>query len=219
MLGGAAGDGDARIGICGGGFAVVILGLECGVWGAVMAGMPIQNDRMMKFAEMTDVSRETQTLEEMFGRMTCRVEGVEGPEGRPEGLPAICAAWGVPYGRMLTWLMMDAKRYAVYERALEVAAHADIAEVVGIADGPGFPQEKRVRIDARFRVAESHAREKYGKRLQMDAPPAALVDAGLVGTAVALLEKLSYSRSRQSREIDVTPQGNDDVTDADGDPI
>jgi hypothetical protein len=104
---------------------------------------------------------------------------------------------------MLTWLMMDAKRYAVYERALEVAAHALIAETVEIADNESpATQRDRLRVDTRFRVAESHAREKYGKRLQMEAPPAALVDAGLVGTAVALLQKLSQGRGR---EIDVTP--------------
>ena len=163
---------------------------------------PIMVDRVARFLERTSPEREGATLEEMFQRMTCRVEGVQGLEGRPEGLPAICSTWNVPYGRVLTWLMMDAKRYAVYERALEVAAHADIAEVIAIADGDEFPQTKRVRIEARFRVAESHAREKYGKRLQMEAPPAALVDAGLVGTAVALLQKLSQGRGR---EIDVTP--------------
>lgn len=168
---------------------------------------PVRVDRMARFLEMTSPEREVATLEEMFQRMTCRVEGVDGPEGRPEGLPGICSTWNVPYGRVLTWLMMDAKRYAVYERALEVAAHADIAEVIAIADGDEFPQTKRVRIEARFRVAESHAREKYGKRLQMDAPPAALVDAGLVGTAVALLQKLSQGRGR---EIDVTPQREDE---------
>jgi hypothetical protein len=163
---------------------------------------------MARFLEVTDVSRETSTLEEMFQRMTCRVDGIEGSEGRPEGLPAICASWNVPYGRMLTWLMMDAKRYAVYERALEVAAHALIAETVQIADNESpATQRDRLRVDTRFRVAESHAREKYGKRLQMEMPPAALVDAGLVGTAVALLQKFSQGRGR---EIDITPSHPDE---------
>jgi hypothetical protein len=180
--------------------------------------MPIQNDRLLKFVEMTSAEHEGATLEEMFQRMTCRVDGVAGPEGRAEGLQAICAAWGVPYGRMLTWLMMDARRYAVYERALEVAAHGLISEVIEIADNESpATQRDRLRVDARFRVAESHARDKYGKRVQMDAPPAALVDAGLVGTAVALLEKLSQGRSARGREIDVTDVT--PITDHDGDPI
>jgi hypothetical protein len=169
-----------------------------------MAGRPIQVDKMARFLEMTKPEREGGTLEEMFQRMTCRVDGVEGPQGRPEGLPGICATWNIPYGRMLTWLMMDAKRYSVYERALEVAAHALISETVEIADNESpATQRDRLRVDTRFRVAESHAREKYGKRLQMEAPPATLVDAGLVGTAVALLQKLSQGRGR---EIDVTPR-------------
>lgn len=176
-----------------------------------MAGMPAAADKMARFLELTSPERESATLEEMFQRMTCRVDGVEGPEGRPEGLPGICATLNVPYGRMLTWLMMDTKRYAIYERALEVAAHALIAETVEIADSESpATQRDRLRVDTRFRVAESHAREKYGKRVQMDAPPAALVDAGLVGTAVALLQKLSQGRGR---EIDVTPSQDEDDPD------
>lgn len=174
--------------------------------------MPKRADRVARFLEMTSAEREGSTLDEMFQRMTCRIDGIEGADGRPEGLPAICASWNVPYGRMLAWLMADAKRYAVYERALEVRAHELIGEVVDIADGEAFPQEKRVRIDTRFRVAEAHAAEKYGKKMQLQAPAGALLDAGLVGTAVALLEKLSQSRSGvQGREIDVTPSDDDDI--------
>lgn len=129
--------------------------------------MPVRADRMARFLEMTAPEREDVTLEEMFQRMTCRVEGVEGPAGRPEGLPAICASWDMPYGRVLQWLMADAGRYARYERALEVRAHELISEVVDIADGEQFPQEKRVRIDTRFRVARHHASEKYGERVEV----------------------------------------------------
>src|SRR5260221_13586670 len=95
-----------------------------GVMGAVMT------DRAARFASLVEHERET--LEEMFQRMTSRVVGVEGPAGRPESLPAICAAWDVPYGRMMTWLMADAKRYEVYERALPIGAHDLVREVVEI---------------------------------------------------------------------------------------
>lgn len=127
----------------------------------------IIQDRIARFLEMTAPENAPQTLEEIFQRMTCRVAGVEGPEGDPEGLPAICEAKDVPYGRMLTWLMADAARYAVYERALEVRAHELIAQTVGIADGADFPQNKRVRIETRFKVAKHHAPEKYGERLEI----------------------------------------------------
>lgn len=112
---------------------------------------------------------EAATLEEMFQRMTCRVPGVEGKEGRPEGLPAICASWDVPYNRMLTWLMADAARYSVYKRALEVAAHGLVAEVVEIADNESpYVQRDKLRVSTRFKMAEFHAPEIYRQRQTVD---------------------------------------------------
>ena len=145
-------------------------------------GMPVQTDRLARFAELTSVSRETQTLEEMFQRMT----SVDPVTGRVEGLPTICKSWDVPYGRVLTWLMADAKRYAVYERALEVAAHALVSEVVPIADEVAGALQAtevsaaRLRVDARFRVASFHAREKYGEQVKAErALPAVTINIGV----------------------------------------
>lgn len=121
---------------------------------------PVRQDRVARFTEK--VGDEAGTLSEMEQRMTCPVEGIEG--GKPESLAQICAAWDIPYGRFLTWLMGDERRYAAYLRALEVAAHALVSEVVEIADGDRFPQEKRVRIDARFRLAQFHAPKMYTPR-------------------------------------------------------
>lgn len=115
-------------------------------------------DRVARFLEAISVSRETQTMDEISQRM-----------GDGEGLPAICKGWDVPYSRMLSWLMADEKRYAVYERALEVAAHALVSEGVGIADAAEDVPKARLQVDTRFRTAQFHAREKYGEKAQQGA--------------------------------------------------
>jgi hypothetical protein len=115
-------------------------------------------DRVARFLEATSVSRETQTMDEISQRM-----------GDGEGLPAICKGWDVPYSRMLSWLMADEKRYAAYERALEVAAHALVSEVVPLVDASDDTPKARVQMDARFRTAQFHAREKYGEKAQQAA--------------------------------------------------
>lgn len=129
---------------------------------------PVATDRMARFLEMTSAEREEETLGEMFQRMTCRVPGIEGAEGRPEGLPAICSTWNVPYGRMIDWLMADAERYARYQRALEVRSHELVDEVVGIADRESpATQRDRLRVDTRFRVAQFHAPRMYAPRQEV----------------------------------------------------
>lgn len=131
--------------------------------------MPIRADRLARFVEMTSPECELRTLEEMFQRMTTRAEGIEGKEGRPQGLPEICAAWDVPYGRMVTWLMADANRYGVYKRALEVAAHGLMAEVVDIADRDSpYVQRDKLQVMTRIKVAEYHAPDIYRPRSTVD---------------------------------------------------
>jgi len=131
--------------------------------------MPIQADRVARLLALTSPESEAATLEEIFQRMTSGVPGVEGPLGRPEGLPTICKAWDVPYGRVLTWLMADQKRYEVYQRALEVAAHGLVAETVEIADSENqFTQRDRLRVATRFKVAEYHAPAIYRQRQTVD---------------------------------------------------
>ena len=139
------------------------------VEGFGMAGMPIMTDRAARYLELTSPEHEAATLEEMFQRMTCRVPGIEGKEGRPEGLPAICVSWDIPYGRMLTWLMADAARYSVYKRALEVAAHGLMAEVIDIADNDSpYVQRDKLRAGMRLKFAEYHAPDMYRQRQTID---------------------------------------------------
>jgi hypothetical protein len=168
--------------------------------------MPIQNDRLLRYAEMTSPEREGATLEEMFQRMTCRVPGVEGKEGRPEGLPAICSTWNVPYGRVLTWLMADVNRWAVYKRALEVAAHGLMAEVVDIADRDSpYVQRDKLQVATRIKVAEYHAPDIYRQRQTVD----------MNVTHAGWGERLRRARERV---IEHEPEASS-VVDADGDPI
>ena len=164
-----------------------------------MSGKPVAADRLARFMEMTDVSRETQTLEEMFQRMTSVPEGVVGMQ--PEGLPAICAAWGVPYGRVLAWLMGEDKRYAMYLRALEIAAHALVGETVAIADNESpFTQRDRLRVQTRFQVARHHASKLYGEQLEIK-------HSGEITMSMAL-SQIAAKRLREGTlrvEKDVTP--------------
>ena len=182
---------------------------------------PVKADRLARFAEMTSAEREGTTLEEMFQRMTTLPDGVVGVQ--PEGLPAICTAWGVPYGRVLTWLMADANRYAVYERALEVAAHALVAETVEIADNDSpATQRDRLRVDTRFRVAKHHAPERYGERIEVHSTER--MEVVLERPAIELLKLVRGDSEAAARDlvgiaVDVTNEASDlnKLYDDDGD--
>jgi hypothetical protein len=142
---------------------------------------PIKADRLARFNEL--IASEDSTLEELFQRMTCTPEG----GSRPESLSEVCAAWDVPYGRMLGWLMADADRYATYQRALEIAAHELVAQTLEIADTPeegvtvktksdGSVEEtredrlahRRLKVETRFRIAKHHAPQLYGERIEVN---------------------------------------------------
>jgi hypothetical protein len=115
---------------------------------------------------------EDETLDEIIQRMTGMVDG--SGVVVMQGLPEICRSWDVPYGKVLLWLMGDEKRYGMYQRALEMQAHAYAAETIGIADElPGTTEKggtdtgdiawKKLRIETRLKLAEKHAPRMYGK--------------------------------------------------------
>jgi hypothetical protein len=88
--------------------------------------------------------------------------------GAPDTLVDCCRAWDVPYGRVLSWLMDDEIRYAKYKRALEMGAHALVAQMVGIADGNSpYVQRDRLRNDTRKFIARVHAPEMYADRTEI----------------------------------------------------
>lgn len=132
----------------------------------------IIQDRIARTLEKFE--REAETLDEMAQRMTGAVSA-DGELGECEGLPAICKAWDVPYGRVMAWLMADEKRYAIYNRALAMQAKLLVSETVGIADAdPGATEKggtdtgavahQKLRIETRFRVAKYHDAATYGDK-------------------------------------------------------
>lgn len=151
---------------------------------ARLVGAVIQ-DRIARTLEKFD--RESETLDEIAQRMGGAVV-VDG-EPQYQGLPAICREWDVPYGKVLSWLMADADRYAVYQRCLEMQAHLLVGETVAIADAPavavvdaagkpvldedGEPivtrnevARDKLRVETRFRVAKHHASKVYGDKVE-----------------------------------------------------
>ena len=128
-------------------------------------GAVIQDRQARLLAKLEDSDA---TLEEMFQRMTGSMLGQDGDPAY-EGLPAICREWDVPYGRVMTWLMADAERYAVYQRALEVQAHALVSETVDIADDTvNDVARDKLRVETRFRVAKHHASKVYGEKVDVN---------------------------------------------------
>ena len=121
----------------------------------------LKQSRLRRFSRLTSKKSVERTLEELFQRMS-----------GGEGLSKLCQAWDVPYGRVLTWLMADVKRYEVYLRALEVGAHLEVQEAKEIADEVALepdPERREVlrgaaklRVETRFRRAKAHAPKLYG---------------------------------------------------------
>jgi hypothetical protein len=146
----------------------------------------VMNDRVARTLELFE--REEATLDEMAQRMGGALVGNDG-EVVYQGLPEICREWDVAYGKVLTWLMADERRYGIYQRCLEVQAHHLVGEVVGIADAPpvavlddkGKPirdddgevvtvrnnvARDKLRVETRLRVAKHHASKLYGEKVE-----------------------------------------------------
>lgn len=127
-----------------------------------------------------------------------------------EGLPGLCQAWDVPYGRMLTWLMADVARYQVYLRALEVASHALVAETVSLADK--VPPDKEavakasLQVNTRFRVAKHHAPALYADKVEVKHSGTVTFSHALQGVAARRLARKAESERPVGQVIDVTPQ-------------
>jgi hypothetical protein len=132
----------------------------------------IMQDRVARYLER--IERPDETLDEIVQRMT-------GSAGSYEGLPAICRAWDVPYGKVIGWLMADAERYAVYDRALAFQAKALVSEAVGIADEGEDVARDKLRVETRFRLAKYHDSKVYGDKVDVNhnVAPVFIINAAL----------------------------------------
>lgn len=132
---------------------------------------------------------EPQTLEMLLVRIS---------EGGT--LRGACKEYGWPHGKVIEWLVDDADRCDAYRRAKYFGAHADVelAREIALAS-----DEAKLKVDTLWRGAEANAREIFGKQLKLDKTVSVTVDAGLVGFAGALLERIE----RPVKEVVVNPVG------------
>lgn len=119
----------------------------------------IKRDRIARYVAL--IERPDEFLDLIVQRMT-------GSELGYEGLPAICRALDVPYGKVMGWLMADAERYGLYDRALAVQAKALVSEAVEIADAGDDVARDKLRVDTRFRLAKYHDSKVYGDKVDVN---------------------------------------------------
>lgn len=119
----------------------------------------IKQDRIARYVAL--IERPDEFLDLIVQRMT-------GSELGYEGLPAICRALDVPYGKVMGWLMADAERYGLYDRALAVQAKALVSEAVEIADAGDDVARDKLRVDTRFRLAKYHDSKVYGDKVDVN---------------------------------------------------
>ena len=117
--------------------------------------MPIQADRAARYVAWT--ADEAGALQEIGVRMA---------DG--ETLPQVCKTKDLPYGRVLLWLMGSQERFEVYQRALRVAADAEVGETLALADGAEDTAKAKLQIDTRFRRAKVYDPERFGERVDVN---------------------------------------------------
>ena len=112
-------------------------------------------DRVARYVEL--IADEAGTMEELSQRTV-----------EQWTLEQICAAWDVPYSRILAWLAADPKRWGQYERAQRLLANVYAAETVMIADreGGGNHQHSAQKIKARQWAAGKYDRPRFGEAIE-----------------------------------------------------
>jgi hypothetical protein len=108
-----------------------------------MSGCAIQNDKALRFIEMTQ--NEAETMDVICQRVA---------DG--DSLTDICKDWNLPRSRVAAWIASGPNRKGAYETALALWADALVAQCVPIAD-EGCAEDqahRKLRIDTRFKAAE-----------------------------------------------------------------
>lgn len=114
----------------------------------------------------------------------------------------VCKDIKRPYTLLYPYLHSTPELKARYEAALAARADDLMHETLEIADAlegsDSAPEVAagKVRIDTRQKIASGWNRERYGERLQLDKEVTVTADAGLIGFASTLLEKMSQGRGR-----------------------
>lgn len=114
------------------------------------------------------------------------------------GFRSACEARIWTQGAVLNWLRESADRWAAYDGALKAKSEVMAHETIDIADAS---EDSKLRVDTRLKVAGKWHRERYGERVQVDKAVTIGVDAGLVGFAGALLERLGRGEPRVVGEV------------------
>jgi hypothetical protein len=140
-------------------------------------------------------------------------EGVLQRVAEGEPLTEICKSRGWPYSQVAMWLHGDEKLLERYDAALRIWVDSLAMETVAISDeqvevvtedgkvlDPNVPRDA-LRIKTRQWAAERLNRARFGQTLKVERALSVTADAGLVGFAAALLERVREPRI----ERDVTP--------------
>lgn len=120
-----------------------------------------------------------------------------------ETLKEIAKAWGVPVGRFTQWYATE--HGDLYDAALRVRADQLAHEALERADGADAETvgPAKLQVDTRLKLAGKWDRARYGEMVKVEKTVTVTADAGLVGFAGALLERVG-------RQEKVLPAPEDD---------
>lgn len=108
-----------------------------------------------------------------------------------ERLSGIAKGWRVPKGKFAQWFMTEHER--LYEAALKVRAAELAMDALdeAIAATPEDVAVRRLRGDVALKIASKFDRARYGEAMRFEKVLSVEIDAGLLGSAAQLLERLS----------------------------
>ena len=121
------------------------------------------------------------------------------------GLKKACEARIWTVGATLNWLEASDDRKLAFERALRARAEIRFHEGGEIVDSasPDDVAVAKLRSAWRRDEAKVWSRERYGDRVAVDKAVTVGVDAGLIGFAGALLERMKIPTSGRMLAVDV----------------
>lgn len=130
-------------------------------------------------------ARDVSWWEDVFDRIACGEKPHEVVKG-----------YGIRFAMFGRVLDEDLGRKSEYEAALRVAADGMAFETLTILDeaDPETVGVAKARSDGRWRIASRLNRDRWGERVVVEKSVRVEVDAGLVGFAGALLDRLSGGR-------------------------